>query len=371
VSDPVVDPSIEGPPPPAARARPPAAPTIGVGARSYDLFDDPADVENRWPLLRGVLHTCERVVGQAYARSDQLAWFFQKPHNWVTAAGALMGTAAVLFAIFQLAFPELVERSLLPVLEVVSAVTAVTFVVVASVVALKFRWLVQRHQSERLRFAKFRFLIDPETWSGDVRRAARVQQLEDEVRAIQQVTYHEFREWAEGAVQPVEPPAELTFTLPEGAPLDQLIDYYRTKRLNFQRFYFADRVRRFGPMDVLTRWVVPSLFYGSVFFVLVHYAYDHWEQGAGLSETSRLMIFLAASLPAVAGGLRTLRAAHEFSRNRTRYRAAALTLAHLDEILMRPKMPEDKLRDMGFCEQTLDLEHREWGRLMIESEIMP
>ena len=38
---------------------------------------------------------------------------------------------------------------------------------------------------------------------------------------------------------------------------------------------------------------------------------------------------------------------------------------------MRPKPPEDKLRDMGFCEQTLDLEHREWGRLMIESEIMP
>ena len=99
---------------------------------------------------------------------------------------------------------------------------------------------------------------------------------------------------------------------------------------------------------------------------LAHYVYEtRWHQ------PSPGLIFLAASLPAVAGGLRTFRAANEYTRNRTRYHTAALALAHLDEILMRPKPPEDKLRDMDFCEQTLDLEHREWGRLMIESEIMP
>ncbi len=279
----------------------------------------------------------------------------------------------MLFGIFQLAFHKLVEQMTLsvPALEVLCAFIALVLVVIATFVALQMHWMVGRHRTERLRMAKFRFLIDPETWCGEGSLATRLARLEDAVRMIQGLTHASFVEWAEEPVHQVEPARPVTCPLQDGAPLDQLIDYYRTKRLNYQRIYFSNRVKLFGPMDVLTGWVVPGLFYGSVLCVLAHYAYGTWWHEQELHEISRVLIFLTASLPAVAGGLRTLRAANEYSRNRTRYRTAALALTHLDEILMRPKPPEEKLRDMDFCEQTLDLEHREWGRLMIESEIMP
>ena len=111
------------------------------------------------------------MIGPAYAQSDVLAWLFQKRHQWITAAGAFAATAAVLFAIFQLAFPDLIERTPLPVpaLEVFCAVTAGTLVVLATVVAMKFLWMVERHRTERLRMAKFRFLIDPGIWCGERR----------------------------------------------------------------------------------------------------------------------------------------------------------------------------------------------------------
>jgi len=373
VSDSVVNSPAEAPPHAARKITAPATPKIGKGRSSYDLFDDPTEIKEKWPLLDEVLSRCEQVIGPAYAESDNLAGRFQKWHQLITGVCAIAATAAVLFGIVQLAFPEPSEWLALhvPALEVFCAVTAGTLVVLASFVALKLLWMVGRHRTERLRMAKFRFLIDPETWCGESPLAARLERLEDEVRLIRGVTHASFLEWAEGAIQHVEPPRPFTCPLSEGAPLDQLIDYYRTKRLNYQRVYFSNCVKLFGRMDMLTRWVVPLLFYGSVLCVLAHFVFETWSHGQGLHDISRVLLFLAASLPAVAGGLRALRAANEYSRNRTRYRTAALALTHLDEILMRPKPPEDKLRDMDFCEQTLDLEHREWGRLMIESEIMP
>ncbi len=187
--------------------------------------------------------------------------------------------------------------------------------------------------------AKFRFLIDPETWCSEESLNTRLARLEDAVRMIQGITHASFVKWGEKPVHQVEPARPVTCPLPDGERLDQLIDYYRTKRLNYQRVYLSDRVRLFGPIDVLTRWILTSLFYLSVLCVLAHFVYESRTLGEGLDNISRVLLFLAASLPAAAGGLRTLRGAHEYSRNRLRYRTAALALAHLDEILMRPSRP--------------------------------
>jgi hypothetical protein len=64
VNNPVSTPSA-GPAHPAPPAQPPSSTAIGVGRKSYDLFDDPADILNKWPLLEDVLRTCERVIGPA------------------------------------------------------------------------------------------------------------------------------------------------------------------------------------------------------------------------------------------------------------------------------------------------------------------
>jgi hypothetical protein len=88
-------------------------------------------------------------------------------------------------------------------------------------------------------------------------------------------------------------------------------------------------------------------------------------------ELSHVFIFLAAALPTVGAGIRTVRAAHEFARNKVRYRAKEVGLTHMDKVLLRGTGPEAKISDMEFCDRALELEHREWARLMNETEVFP
>ena len=124
-------------------------------------------------------------------------------------------------------------------------------------------------------------------------------------------------------------------------------------------------------MAWLTGWLAPLLFFLSVAFVLLHYGIEHFVHVENSHEIGRLFIFLAAALPTVGAGIRTLTAAHEFGRNKVRYHAKEAVLNHADEHLREAKDADARLLDMEFCEQTLELEHREWARLMIETEVFP
>lgn len=104
------------------------------------------------------------------------------------------------------------------------------------------------------------------------------------------------------------------------------------------------------------------------------------EEGYGLLLLVSLIAF-AATLPVVGFGLRTLRSAFEFSRNTVRYRAMHAALVDLDKSLQRHVdrldsssginamvAIEDIYADLWWSEHVLELEHREWLRLMIEAE---
>ena len=106
----------------------------------------------------------------------------------------------MLLAISQLAFPEStgwLGIGDVPTIETVSALAALAAVVLGLLIALKARWLLERHKAERLRLLKFRFLLDPAAWCDDERFTRHVERLRSAVDEIRRMTAHDFREWAE------------------------------------------------------------------------------------------------------------------------------------------------------------------------------
>jgi hypothetical protein len=398
---------------PSPGTQPEKAVRIKAGRESYDMFDDPAEVGTRWPLLKGLLDLCDQELGKDFIKADDAAESYQFPYQTMAGLAAFTGSSAVLFAIAQLAFPGKEGGEWIPRFEVLAAVLALVAVVLAVLLAFKRRWLRERHRAERLRAERYRLLIDSDVWSGDPSLfAARVDRLRQSVDVIRALDFHHLHHWLgkkgskepslrlgsiltialhwlgkklskeqspDGAKETVPTTTSSTRVLPPLPPtpipsvdaIGQLVDYYRTKRLGYQRAFFARRALDNKPIDLVTRFTGPLMFFLSVSFVLAHYILELVVHDPALADFSKILVFLAAAVPTVAGGIRTVRVAFENSRNMLRYEAYAATLQNLDETLHRDSPPADKLRDMAFCEQELMFEHQEWGRLMMETETIP
>jgi hypothetical protein len=338
-------------------------------AQPDDMFDPPGEAA-RWPALAANLAECERVLGDPYRAADSAAIQHQRTHRRLTLLAAGCGTLAVLLAVVQLAFHE----SLKPYSELVGrvevlAVIAATGAVVLGLVSVRLvKWLVERHKAERLRLAKFGFLIDPVTWSGDAAaRGRRVGQLEQLVRRIVGLTPRDVTEETKSDHPPEPPPEREAVRAIDPPTLTQLVEYYRTRRLLYQRDLFRKRVERNEQVDVRTRLLPPVLFFGSVVAALVHFGIELVFHGKG-EDVGRWFVFLATALPALAAGVRTFRGAYEFARNHSRYRAKEVALSRLDDIVRGEPDPVSQLRALWYCEEILDFEHREWCRLMMDSE---
>jgi hypothetical protein len=347
--------------------------------QDFDMEDTEQELD-WWPLLRKPLEICKRKVLKDYKEADEEARKHQGRHCKLAHVAAVFGTAAVLLAIYQLAFVKHTEQpghsaaqlrlSDAPTLEVISAFAALIAVVLWVIIAIRDRWLVARHKAERYRLLKFRFLLDPDIWCDDDRFSIKVNQLFEKVEKVSQMRAREFREWVEelGPITVPQPPKACTA---DAEALRQLVDYYRVKRLVYQRVYFESRKRQSVPPAWLTGWLGPLLFLASVLFVFLHLVFDRIVHIENSHEIGRIFIFLAAAIPAFGAGIRTFTGAHEFARNKARYHANRAALAHVDDHLKESKDADAKLRDMEFCELILGLEHCEWARLMSETEIFP
>ena len=183
----------------------------------------------------------------------------------------------------------------------------------------------------------------------------------------------------------------------------------------------ADERNEHRILDRLPAW----LFFASVTAVVlkffadvphVFFASSHGPVPEWFANSHEAGIFLtvlgAASLPVLAAGVRTWRAAFEFSRNKSRFQAAHRALAELEEriihdgvdafgavqsspVLQVTMRREETIgasqtslsveqgrantpgalvdaypmvRDLWWCEHILESEHREWLRLMYETE---
>jgi hypothetical protein len=338
------------------------------------MIDGPEHLAH-WPELREPLEACAVIVRPTYHEVDAAAIRHQGRHRRYSNAAILFGTLAVLLAIIQLAFPDWVEAHGIrgvPTWEIVATALAVIAVLAAILSAAKANWMVERHKAERLRLAKFRFLTDPETWCGPQELEQQINRLRDGVAQIRTMGSEAFRQWV-GELQRAEallPPPPRPCPIGAGA-FGQLVDYYRAKRVVYQRLYFRDRSHRNVPMAWLTGWLAPLLLFASVICVLGHYALDLSGRDPLSHEEARVFIFLAAALPAVSASVRAIRETHQFARNRVRYNAKELNLLYLEDALKGPGPVDQKFRAMEFCEGTLKLEHREWARLMLDTEFLP
>jgi len=167
----------------------------------------------------------------------------------------------------------------------------------------------------------------------------------------------------------------------------QLRDYYRERRLKFQAAFFKRQSQRDVRRDEWWRNVPRRLFTASVIIVAVHVGVELLLSltssalvkrfGAGTLRSAEVIldaaIACAAVLPVVGSGIRTWRSAHEATRNISRFRAKYLALNNIAERLEGPDIQdaaqaEFVLRDLWYAEQIMESEHREWLRLMINSE---
>src|SRR5262245_12696422 len=110
-----------------------------AGYREYRDWFDMDDTEEElayWNHLRPRLEVCKDEILRAYHAADTEALRHQKRHRRLANAAAFFGTVAVLLAIFQAAFHELVERLAgwsVATLETVSAVAALIAVIIGVV----------------------------------------------------------------------------------------------------------------------------------------------------------------------------------------------------------------------------------------------
>jgi hypothetical protein len=342
----------------------------------YDMNDSRHDLQ-RWPKLAPILRDCGTTVGDAYNAADAASMRHQAGRWWLVLGAAVPGMFAVLFAIVQLHprnVPFLLSvdlseldphSSLFALFEFLAAVAAVVAVVIFGIlVALPRKWLLERERAERCRFEKFGFLISPEAWSDPsiVRKA---------VKAINALKPQDLKRLAEGEDKAFEATSVGAAARIDEATLDQLVDYYREKRLCLQLRYFERQAKRRFWWDRFTRDLPIAFFFLSIAMALMHFIYDlsmRLSQNEVDKRVSFALIVLAACLPVIGAAVRTFRMAHEFGRNTLRFRATSNELKQLLDRLQKEADPQAKLEILHKTERALQAEHREWLRLMIEAE---
>ena len=332
-----------------------------------DMVDPPEVLAPGHPLSEP-LQICRDTVAVAYRRFDAEARGKERHHRLITLGGALFGTAAVLLAILQLA--NLLPKEMLGPIEFGAAVLALASVALGLLGGRQAGWLLARHKSERFRLLKYSFLRDPSLWSGDRTSATlREDRLRHEVAEIENLSRHDLHRWIE-ADQIPDMPAAAPGAASDPASVRALADYYLQRRLRTQQEYFASRLHRNESHDRRTRSLPPLLFFASVAAAFAHFGYSRLgEYFGGYNYTlSSLLTVLAAGLAVIGAGLRTYRGAHEFSRNSTRFRAKLVALRHVGERLEHQTDPVAIYRELWYCEQILESEHREWLRLMSDAE---
>jgi hypothetical protein len=336
--------------------------TAPHGTQWIDDMDDSHDCPSVQPLREAILD-CQTEILPAFRRADKLALGYRKWYQVLAYAAAIGGVSAVLLATLQLS--ELLRSSLVWKIEAVAAFLTLLIVLIGMALSLKDRWLLERYKAERLRMLKFCFIMDAVLWDGRPFDSRRLKEdLVERVEEITACTFSALQGWVTRSWVPRVHEVPGAENLPPQS-LDELVHYYRKKRLHAQMEYLAGATTRNFFSDVHMRLTGSALFFGSVAFVLAHLAVQ-WSRGEAI--WSRSFMLVAATLPVLGAGFRTLRTAHEYARNASRFEATHDALSALSERLRNAKNSPAIFRELGFCEQVLESDLREWMRLMVEAE---
>jgi hypothetical protein len=366
-------------------------------------MDDSIDTPESTPL-NSILELTQARISKRFRDADTRAIENQNSYRFWAFGATIAGMIAVLLAIVQLllhaTWPTLDERVFLffDLSELVAAAVVVVIVVIIGFRReLKENWLLERHRAEMFRQLRFRFLLNPLCWVPDLSEASN--SLDNQLREVAS-NYAEMMSWV---VRATVPDVVLSPTTMPGEALKTLIAYYRRKRLDVQMEYFDKFAKLDHERNLRTRICGPFLLFASVAFVLAHVTISllrsfaiigssdlAWADilslahklslvmmGRGSSEAnifslahelSLVMMGVAAMLPVIAAAVRVYRSANEYARNASRHRSTYHALNKLSLQLNESTRPDEVFRLLGFCEQVLEADHREWMRLMVEAE---
>lgn len=345
---------------------------------TFDMCDEPdAKLLASFEGLHAALRWLEVRVTEPWRAADQKALRSQSQHRRLARTAIVTGTAAIVLAIVQLSI-KLTWRqwtSVTLVLEAIAVVAAVVAVAVGLTAKYDRQWLAQRHLAERLRMLKFRAL--GEIWCLDL--TSWQKWVEGQLNELKGAAdFKNVEQWSEeGEVEPYDPPFTNSMLDPNSARA--LTIYYRIKRLDFQANYFESRRDAYTRQTGGWRHLNLPFFFASVFFVLAHFAAEFWEghlHNAGNEQGAEVWyniaiwcVALAAVIPVLGLGVRAWFAAFELPRSASlfaaKHRALVRASTHLQE---ESNDVAAMLRHMAQSEHFLEHEHREWLRLLSDSE---
>ena len=366
-----------------------------VELKEYEALIDQGHHAEFRPLF-DALSLVQETIYQPFVRCDKQALSNQKWYQLISIAAVLGGAVTILIAILEFIF----QSSDRPLTYTEAAVAGITLVLIAIGQLFQFKeeWLTARYKAENLRLLKFRTLTDSRLWCPPFDMTLLREELEDEVRRLEAHNYEKAKAWASQGVHPriCAPPCET----PCEDALHELIDYYRPKRLHSQTEYLSQKAKKSEAKGAWTARVVRWLFFISFAFVLTHLvlqihaqfetheaqevtaqaAKEHGTDahlvGLQTSQTTSaddalftmILIGLAAALPVAAAGFRSYRGSREFERNALRHQATRDSLEELERQLRTSSNLNDKFRLLGFCELVLEMDCREFMRLLCEVE---
>jgi len=328
-----------------------------------------------FPEFAAALDWLAEIVTTPWREADAQALLSQARHRTVARVAIVSGTAAVAFAVIQLAtkltFPAVTFLALyLELIAVAAAGIAVTIGLWAKV---DRRWLGKRHLAERLRMLRFRALerlwcLDPDTWRRWVEdQRAQLDGVDNFTRLV---------EWSKGG--DVEPSKLLIGNHALDVRFAQALTmHYRVKRLQFQAGYFKRRREAYERQ--VGRWphVTLPLFLASVTCVLIHFLLETIAHSGAVRESAAHVlenvavwfVAFAAIIPVIGSGVRAWFAAFEVPRSASLFEAKQHAIERAAKDLARDSGDIIATQHhMSSTEHFLEHEHREWLRLLRETE---
>lgn len=345
-------------------------------AKDFDMDDEPeSSVLEPFPELQTALVWLNAKVTPQWREADTEALRSQTKHKLLARIALGSGTVAIVLSVIQLAMR--VTSSTYTAMAGYAELVIVGIAALAVLLGIKakfdHRWLTQRNAAERLRMLKFRALeqlscrdrLGWESW------------VEGELASLKLASdFASVKRWSrEGEVEPELPQSPKC----ELNTARALTIYYRHKRLLFQANYFKQHKEQYERKTVGRRHLSLICFLVSVLFALLHFLADpisHAFHDRGNLTTAMVLELVAvwsaafaAIIPVVGFGFRAWFAAFQLPLSASVYQAKSHALLHsLDHLDHLAGDFEKTLYHIAHIEQFLRDEHREWMRLLQETE---
>lgn len=356
----------------------------------YDMRDTGTEINISYASIKDPLGFFQKSLWEKYADSDKKALRLQRSHRKLAKTATVFGITAIILAIISLAFKELsdvisrqfprieelaavIPENLITYAEFFVAAIAFIAVVVGYFKKYKENWFLYRHKAELFRSLKFRFLVDPRLCYKSENKAEIndwKNRILEEIYRIDIISCPSIDQCVKEEEMLLDPP-QLDNNKTDERKLVAMVKYYREKRIAVQRDYFNKQAKRYENSDRFFKYLPVPIFFISIILVFAHFVIDIFIPQ--LHGFSVFLLLLAASIPVIGAGIRTLRSTHEYARSAAIYRSKQKALEKMDDKLEQ-KIHQAKLDAaqvlnlLWRCEELLRAEHREWLRLMLETE---